>query len=75
MITANYHVTGLTCAHCATAVQTELGTLPGVGSVTVNLNAGGASLVTVISESPVPADVLLTALDEAGGYRLVAGQA
>jgi len=75
MITTNYQVAGLTCAHCATAVQSELGTLLGVDSVTVNLNAGGVSCVTVTSESPVPADDILTALDEAGGYRLVAGHA
>jgi len=73
MITIEYQVTGLTCAHCVTAVQAELGALQGVKAVTVELRAGGTSRVTVASESPVSADDVLSALDEAGGYHLVTG--
>ena len=75
MITTAYKVEGMTCAHCVTAVRTELGALDGVSEVTVVLNAGGTSSVTVTSRSPVPQDDVVAALDEAGDYHLVGAEA
>jgi copper chaperone len=42
----------------------------GVTGVTVALVVGGESTVTVTSETPLRADAVSTALDEAGDYRL-----
>ncbi len=56
-------VTGMTCSHCVNAVQTEIGRLPGVSGVDVDLATGA---VTVTAE-PIPAgDALRQAVDEAG---------
>jgi copper chaperone CopZ len=70
MTTATYHVTGMTCGHCAKAVDDELRALDGVSEVTVDLVPGGASAVTVVSAAPLPSEAVEAALDEAGGYRL-----
>ena len=54
MTTTNtYSVTGMTCAHCVSAVTGEVG-------------AGGTSSVRVTSESPLDPDAVRTAVDEAG---------
>jgi copper chaperone CopZ len=70
MTTAIYHVTGMTCEHCAKAVSAELRALDGVGEVTVDLVPGGTSAVTVASAAPITTEVVEAALDEAGDYRL-----
>jgi copper chaperone len=70
MTTTTYDVTGLTCEHCVRAVTGELGGLPGVQDVRVELIPGGSSLVTVISGEPLPGPAVTAALDEAGGYLL-----
>ncbi|MBV9450009.1 MAG: heavy-metal-associated domain-containing protein [Streptosporangiaceae bacterium] len=70
MTSAAYQVTGMTCEHCVRAVSSELKNLDGVREVTVELVPGGPSLVTVASDSPLPAASIEAALDEAGGYRL-----
>jgi len=62
-----YTVTGMTCAHCVHAVSTEIGTLPGVTGVEVDLDAGA---VTVTSEHALDIDAVRGAVDEAG-YELV----
>jgi len=70
MTTATYHVTGMTCAHCAHAVTEELQNIDGVRGVTIDLHPGGESAVTVASDAPLTADVVAAALDEAGDYEL-----
>ena len=65
-----FAVEGMTCGHCVQSVTTELSALPGVKDVSVELNAGAASQVTVVSDEPLPSDVIRTAVDEAG-YTLV----
>ncbi len=70
--TQRYHVTGMTCQHCVRAVTEELTGLDGVSSVEVGLVPGGESQVTVASESPLAEQMIATALDEAGDYRLAA---
>ena len=70
MTSATYQVTGMTCEHCAHAVTQELKSLGGVQDVTVELNPGGTSAVTVSSEAPLAAEAVAAALDEAGDYQL-----
>jgi len=71
MTTQTYPVSGMTCGHCATAVTSELMSLPGVTDVHVDLVAGGTSAVTVISQDPLDETQVAAALDEAGDYHLV----
>ena len=63
-------VTGMTCAHCVSAVTQELTAIDGVTDVSVDLQAGGTSRVTFRSASPVDAQAIAAAIDEAG-YSLV----
>lgn len=68
--TQKYDVTGLTCGHCVSSVKEEVGEIAGVNSVDVELNVGGASVVTVSSETALDVDHVRAAIDEAG-YELV----
>ena len=72
MATTTYPVTGMTCAHCVNAVNSELGALDGVSGVSVDLVPDGVSLVTVTSAAPIPEPAVAEALDEAGGYLIKA---
>ncbi|GAA4704455.1 heavy-metal-associated domain-containing protein [Phytohabitans rumicis] len=67
MQTKTYAVTGMTCSHCVSSVSTEVGQIPGVTDVQVDL-ANGA--VTVTSAQAVDDDAVRAAVDEAG-YELV----
>jgi copper chaperone len=71
--TATYLVTGMTCDHCARAVEREFRALGGVSDVTVQLVPGGQSAVTVVSDAPLAAAAVAAALDEAGEYQLASG--
>jgi len=64
--TAVVDVEGMTCGHCVEAVSRELGTISGVTAVSVQLEAGGVSPVTVITDAPVDDGDLRAAVDEAG---------
>ena len=72
MAANTYPVTGMTCEHCVHAVTSELGSLPGVFEVGVDLVPDGVSLVTVTSDTPLPEHAVAEALDEAGGYLIKA---
>ena len=72
MISTTYRVNGLTCGHCVSAVTEELSALDGVDTVSVELNAGGTSTVTVTAPGPLTEEQIVAALDEAGDYRLAA---
>jgi len=67
MTTTTYTVTGMTCGHCVNSVSTEIGALPGVTGVDVDLTSGA---VTVTSEQPLDPGAVRAAVDEAG-YELV----
>ncbi|MFD2763599.1 copper ion binding protein [Micromonospora soli] len=67
MVTTTYQVQGMTCGHCVNSVSTEVGAIPGVSDVQVDLASGQ---VTVTSESPLDTDTVRAAVDEAG-YDLV----
>lgn len=66
MATHTYTVTGMTCEHCVNAVTEELQRLDGVHEVRVDLGSGR---VEVESDTPLPADGVRAAVDEAG-YQL-----
>ena len=67
MSSASYTVTGMTCEHCVRSVSEEVGALPGVTAVAVDLATGG---LTVTSDAPVSDADVRAAVEEAG-YELV----
>jgi len=69
--TETYTVTGMTCEHCVNAVTEEIKKIDGVDSVQIELNAGAASPVRVVSAGPLSVESVREAVDEAG-YELVA---
>ena len=69
MTTATYTVSGMTCGHCVNSVSSELGKLPGVNNVQVDLATG---TVTVDSQAPLDQAAVAAAVDEAG-YQVVTG--
>lgn len=66
MSTTTIDVTGMTCAHCVSAVSSELSSIPGVTAVEVDLQAGGVTPVTITSESELDPAAVAAAVDEAG---------
>lgn len=64
--TAEFGVTGMTCAHCVGAVTEEISGIEGVSDVRVALVVGGTSTVTVVSERPIAQSAIAAAVDEAG---------
>jgi copper chaperone len=64
--TSTYTVTGMTCSHCVASVREEVGEVPGVMGVDVDL---ANSRVVVTAESPVDDDAVRAAVEEAG-YQL-----
>jgi len=61
--TTAYTVTGMTCDHCVRAVSTEVGEVPGVRDVQVDLATGR---VAITSDGPVDDAAVRAAVDEAG---------
>jgi len=59
-------VKGMTCEHCVSAVQKEIGSLPGVTGVEVELDSG---TVRVTADPPPGLPELRDAVD-AAGYEL-----
>jgi len=57
-----YSVTGMTCQHCVAAVGAEVGAVPGVSSVEVDLASGAV----VVSGSDVSDEAVREAVEEAG---------
>ncbi|MGC3022462.1 MULTISPECIES: heavy-metal-associated domain-containing protein [unclassified Brevibacterium] len=66
MTTTNITVSGMTCGHCEAAVKEELGALAGVSDVSIELNAGGDSPVTITSADALDDAAIRAAVDEAG---------
>ncbi|CRZ18095.1 heavy-metal-associated domain-containing protein [Mycolicibacterium neworleansense] len=63
MSTQSVTVTGMTCGHCATSVREEVGGLPGVRTVEVDLATG---LVTIDSDGLLDPAAINDAVAEAG---------
>jgi copper chaperone len=61
--TQSFRVTGMTCGHCVSAIQREVGAIPGVDGVDVDLGTGG---VEVTSGRPLSTAEVAAAADEAG---------
>jgi copper chaperone len=72
VVREHHVVQGMTCSHCVASVTEELSAIDGVLSVSVDLNAGGASRVMVISNNPIAIDEIRGAVAEAG-YELATG--
>ncbi|BDA64226.1 heavy-metal-associated domain-containing protein [Actinomyces capricornis] len=68
--TTTLKVSGLTCGHCVTHITEELEAIEGVKNVSVLLNKGGQSTVTVVSDVRLSDEALAGAIDEAGDYTL-----
>lgn len=66
MSTVTVTVTGMTCGHCASSVREEVGSIPGVTAVDVDLASGK---VTVDSERAVEPEAIQNAIKSAG-YQL-----
>ncbi|GAT70996.1 heavy metal transport/detoxification protein [Planomonospora sphaerica] len=67
MTTTTYTVAGMTCGHCVSSVTEEVGAVPGVTGVDVDLATGR---VSVDSDGPVDAAAITAAVAEAG-YEVV----
>jgi copper chaperone len=59
-------VDGMTCSHCVMSVTEEISGIDGVENVSVDLNAGGTSRVTIHSAAPIAAAQVQAAVEEAG---------
>ena len=66
MNTVTFTVTGMTCGHCASSVREEVGSIPGVTAVDVDLTSGK---LVVGSDHQVETDAIKSAVEEAG-YQL-----
>jgi copper ion binding protein len=66
MTTSTYTVEGMTCGHCVSSVQEEVGQVHGVTDVEVDLATG---LVTVTGDGPIDDAEIQGAVEEAG-YKL-----
>ena len=65
--TLNLTVSGMSCEHCATAIRGEVGKLPGVTGVDVDVTGG----TVTVSGEPLPAANNLRAAVEEAGYEVV----
>ena len=62
MTSKTWIVDGMTCGHCVAAVSAEVGKVPGVADVQVDL----ASKRVVVTGDGVADEAVLAAVDEAG---------
>ena len=63
MSTQTFTVTGMTCGHCVSSVTEEVGEIPGVTDVQVDLASGA---LTVTAESELDRATVAAAVEEAG---------
>ncbi len=61
--TTTIAVEGMTCGHCVSSVQKEVGKVEGVTDVSVDLESGQ---VTIVADSTPDPAVLQEAVEEAG---------
>jgi copper chaperone len=59
-------VMGMSCGGCASSVREEIGEIPGVNTVEVDLSNG---MVIITSDGPIGTVAIKTAVEEAG-YQL-----
>ena len=63
MAKSEFRVSGMTCGHCEMAIRNEVSKIPGVTDLAVSAQTGKLS---VSSDSPVPAPLVLAAVLQAG---------
>ncbi len=63
MATSEYQVSGMSCAHCEAAIQSEVAQIPGVDGVHVSADTGR---LVVTSSAPIAEEAVMGAVDEAG---------
>jgi len=63
MSTTTVTVMGMSCGGCAASVREEIGDIPGVNTVDVDLGSG---MVIIDSEHPVETGAIKDAVEEAG---------
>ncbi len=61
--TTTIAVDGMTCGHCVTSVESEVGKIDGVTEVSVDLASGQVTIVAETTPAPV---ALQEAVEEAG---------
>ena len=66
-----FSVNGLSCQSCVKHVTEAIGGLPGVQSVSVDLEPKGTSVAHVEASDPLSPDEVQAALSEEGNYSLV----
>jgi copper chaperone CopZ len=66
-MTTQYRITGMTCTHCVASVREEVGEIPGVADVDVDLASGRLT----VRGTDVPTQAVRAAVAEAG-YEVVA---
>ena len=66
-MTATYTIKGMTCGHCVSSVTEEVGAIPGVTRVDVDLETGR---MRVESDAPIDPAAIVAAVEEAG-YQVV----
>ena len=64
METRSFGVAGMSCEHCARAVRAEIGKLPGVTVIDVDVAAGAVR----ITGEPLPDDAALREAIQEAGY-------
>lgn len=62
MSTLTYSVPGVSCAHCQSAITSEVSTVAGVESVEVDLD----TKTVTVSGDPLDEQAIIAAIDEAG---------
>ena len=67
----SFSVTGLSCQSCVNHVTEAIKALPGVQSVSVDLEPKGTSTVHVEAAEPLGDDEVRAALAEEGNYSLL----
>jgi len=65
-VSTDYLVEGMTCSHCVSSVTEEITAVDGVAGVSVDLQVGGQSMVTIASAVPISDDAIRAAVEEAG---------
>lgn len=66
MATTTVKATSLTCNHCAMSVSEEVGEVPGVTGVNVDVVKDGVSTVTIEHEGTLNTQAVADAIVEAG---------
>jgi copper chaperone len=62
-VTGEYRVSGMHCQHCVSSVTEEVLAVSGVTDVKVNLDSGQ---LIVTSDTEIPFESIVAAVDEAG---------